>query len=964
MKKFFFCVSLVLTGLMTSCVDKYEEVDADSKPSWLGSSIYAELKNPDGNAKLSGTFNNYLRLIDDLGYAETLSRTGSKTVFPANDEAFTRFFATTNWKKGDGSYVRSYEDLSMAQRKMLLYSSMLDNALLLGMLPNASNETANPLRGYALKHETNMHLIDTVQYISGKADMPQNNPYWEKFYDKGIHVVRDATLPMMVHLTREYMLTNNISTLGDESDFAIITGTPYTEGTAYVFNYRVISGDVTCQNGYIHQMEDVVVPPGNMAQVLHDKERTKYFSHILDYFAVPFYSKSTTDAYNEWATANGMAPIDSIYQVRYYSGRSNQSSASSDAALQTDPNDKPVTSLLSFDPGWNQYYPKMSNAGGAHAEIMDMGAFFVPEDAAVEKYFLPGGGGAYLIDIYGKKENTQANLMENLDSLHNANPAVLKDFVNNLLQPKFTSTVPSKFPNVPNDASEVLGVTVDMLQYREDDNTKRDITIANNGVIYLLNEVIAPDEYQSVMAPTKVYPDMMVMRWAVEDGVANGDYLGVDYSYYLKAMKANYGFFIPEDNAFSLFYVDPASLGHLDPNDPAATLPDVLYFYYDPASKTKPNLKCARYYWNPVTGMPFGSPRPADIKEVKNQLVDILNFHTLVMDEGEVIGDNHFYKTKHGGEVYVDGSIENGRVVSGEQYEGNPLFPAPRIKTVYNEKNGKAYRMDRIVQGPHRSVFATLNQDEALTRAGVLNEESVFYEFLKACNGFSQSNLLAWAGISVDPEQEGMPSPQDAYRVFTRNYKVGSKETKNACLDYNVQMFKTFNYTLFAPDNTAMAKAYAEGLPRWEDIQALYEKYNPSDDSEPIGGPEDEDKETAKAAINAIRNFVRYHFMTNSVYADNTLDGGRYQTLSSDSKGVAKEVRLSGGNGQIVVTDANGHTVTVDASNSGKMVNKMTRDFWFNADKTAATTFETSSFCAVHQISEPLYNDNTGSFNH
>ena len=74
MKKFFFCISLVLTGLMTSCVDKYEEVDAESKPSWLGSSIYAELKNPDNNAKLSGTFNNYLRLVDDLGYAETVRR--------------------------------------------------------------------------------------------------------------------------------------------------------------------------------------------------------------------------------------------------------------------------------------------------------------------------------------------------------------------------------------------------------------------------------------------------------------------------------------------------------------------------------------------------------------------------------------------------------------------------------------------------------------------------------------------------------------------------------------------------------------------------------------------------------------------------------------------------------------------------------------------------------------------------
>ena len=40
------------------------------------------------------------------------------------------------------------------------------------------------------------------------ADMPKGNSYWEKYYHKGIHVVSDNTRPMMVHLTREYMLNN------------------------------------------------------------------------------------------------------------------------------------------------------------------------------------------------------------------------------------------------------------------------------------------------------------------------------------------------------------------------------------------------------------------------------------------------------------------------------------------------------------------------------------------------------------------------------------------------------------------------------------------------------------------------------------------------------------------------------------------------------------------------------------
>ena len=103
MKKLFFCVSLVLTGLMASCVDKYEEVPADELPATLGGSIYEELQKGESGGKLTGTFNTYLRLINDLGMDTTLMRTGSKTVFPANDEAFERFFKNNEWG------VTSYE---------------------------------------------------------------------------------------------------------------------------------------------------------------------------------------------------------------------------------------------------------------------------------------------------------------------------------------------------------------------------------------------------------------------------------------------------------------------------------------------------------------------------------------------------------------------------------------------------------------------------------------------------------------------------------------------------------------------------------------------------------------------------------------------------------------------------------------------------------------------------------------
>lgn len=962
MKKFIFCVSLVLTGLMTSCVDKYQEVDADSKPSWLGGSIYAELKNPN-QERLTGTFSNYLRLIDDLGYAETLNRTGSKTVFPANDEAFERFFKSNEWG------VSSYEQLTTSQKKLLLYSSMLDNALLLGMLPTASNGTAEPAHGEAVKHATNVSVIDTIQHLTRLEDMPQGNPYWTRFADKGIHVVSDNTRPMMVHLTRDYMLQHDIQVQGEESDFAVLTGAPFTEGTAYIFNNRVIRGDVTCQNGYVHQMEDVLVPPGNMAQVLRKHDHTTYFSRILDHYAAPYYDAATTRQYNDWAkTQSNVAPIDSIFQVRYMSTRSQGGSS-----LTRDPNgtERSSTFLLNLDPGWNQYYPSTVATSKVDNSITDIAAFFVPNDEAVKQFFLPGGSGAYLINIYGSKRelgnaviNDEAHLMENLDSLHANKPEVLAAFTRNLLKPRFTQTVPSKFSTVTNDAQESMGLTLEVLDKKADG--KYDISIANNGVVYVINDMFVPAEFSSVMAPASVYPDMSVIGWAIKDWKGN-DPLGLDFHYYLLAMSANYAFFIPENGAFDYYYVDPASLGHK--NEYNETRPDVLHFYYD---TTTSQVRCTRYYFDMSTGEPYGIPREAPISQVKSQFQDILNYHTLVLKSGERIGQNHYYKTKHGGEVYVEDSIAGSRIMSGAQIENPALFPAPQIKETFPENNGFAYRMSRLIQPPHKSVYA------------VLKENTDFSEFLDVCTGFQSTEIMSWAGISDKVNPTTGSSEQDVYTIFTNQYKVGmDNDTKmpiyvQAAIDYNVKMFNTYNYTLFAPDNTAMAQAYNDGLPKWKTINAMYEKfigkmeaYNESKGADdPDYEPDADDKKdmaAAKKMMTQLRDFVRYHFYTSSVYADKTIETGRYQSLYTGSTGVSEEATVSGGDGRITVTDRKGHSVTVDAKNSGRLVNKMTRDYWMGNGTTAtdaknATAIYTSSFCAVHQISEPLYNNSTGRF--
>ena len=910
MKRFFFCISLAVAGLMTACVEKNEVVDADSKPSWLGESIYQELKNP---RQLTGTFATYLRLVDDLGYSEILARTGSKTVFPANDDAFVRFFQSNDWG------VSSYEQLTTAQKKLLLYSSMLDNALLVSMFSNVSSSSTSVTNGIAMKHQTSISLIDSIEYVADASQMPRFNKYWDAYRQNGnIYTVSDATRPMMVHFTREHMLNNNITTKGDDSDFAILTGTPYEDGMAYIFGDQIINNDITCQNGYIHQMKDVIVPPGNMAQVVRGDQETGFFSQVLDYYSAPYENQSLTDSYNAWAEENGQPTIDMIYEVRYFNNQSTH-------RQNVDPDGNVVSELLSFDPGWNQYSNDQGTSG-LDLSIADIGAMFVPTDKAFSDFFCEGGDGAYLIDLYGKytdNENNVTHLAENLDSLRAKRPDILTKFVNNLMSKSFVETVPSKFSTILSDASEYKGISTDILSRKSDGGY--DIRFANNGVIYKMTEMIAPDEFQSVMAPSSVYPDMQVMNWAVQDDSK----MRVSFHYYLMAMRANYAFFIPDDAAFEAYYVDPVYLKHDQPR--------VLKFYYDPKFPAQP-VRCIAYAYNPETnevGQVLNNGGNVDVADWSSQMIDIMNYHTVVLEDGEVLGTNKYYKTKHGGAVMLTGMSEGSQVKSGRQID-NGMEPST-ITKVYPEKNGTAFRINHILAAPTNSVSKTLKSYDR------------FSEFNRVCAGFSNSRLLSWAGISAETGDLGI-SEQDAYIIFTttRNGIDGSSLDDEGG---NVKMFNTFNYTLYAPNNEAMQKAYAAGLPSWDDISQLMadatNNFVEGDELERM-------KEQAREKIDQLRDFARYHFQNTSVYADNRVATSKYSSLSTDELGLALELKVSGGSGKLQVTDGAGQTHTIDANDSSHLSNLMARDYWLNTNRTSASSIYTTSFCVVHEISEPL----------
>ena len=933
---------VALCGVTASCTDDYDLDDKGVTPGYI--SIYDLLKNPskvgDQKNQLTGTFNYYLKLADDLGYAETLKRTGSKTVFPANDEAFERFFNDPSNRYG----VSSYEELTETQKKQLLNGSMIDNAILTEMLSNVQ-QGGSVARGQALKHYTALNVTDTITHFTTAAQMPQNNPYWAKFAkeDRGIHVVMDATRPMMVHFTREQMLQNNITTSGANSDFEVITGKPYDAelNSTYIFRNPIIAPDIRALNGYVHQVRDVLLPESNIAEVIRTSGESDYFSRMLDRFSVPLYNANVTGNYNDYAQTYGLPTIDSIYAKRYFYSRSAADQIIIDDATNTNTRS---TERLDFDPGNNNYHPNNRN------ELADMCAIFVPTDEAMEAYFLPGGGGAFLLEQYGKLPNTKENLFQNIDSI----PLnLVANLVKNLMKPSFIESVPSKFNTVLNDATEPMGLSLKTLDVNADGTYN--VKIANNGVAYMLNEVIAPAAYNCVYAPATIMDDMLIMRKAIEDGNTHND-LGLDLNFYayLKAMRANYALFIPKDAAFASgqFYVDPTHIMSLRPR--------VLKFFID----ENEDVQCSSWEYNRLTGEIGDSIELLNVLEFKTQLTDILNYNTIVLPPDVTLEStgNRYFKTKHGGAIEFYKENDSLKVVSGAQISNDNLisstFDKSDVIATYDNENGTAYIINRLIQAPLNSVYSVLTDS--------INYPQ-FSEFKMLCTDARMDRLMIWAS----------PETFEGVNPITKKDNTESYHPfidKNG-LTPNVNYFSSYNYTFYIPNNRAMAAAKRLGLPTWDNVYEIYAKWAFMTDEElEVEDPAtiQKDKDMALAMIDQINGFIRYHIQNNSIYADNTVmadnltplsttNGDDFATAYANALGVRMKLNLKGGTNSFTITDAANRTVTVDAASTTQLTNKMTRDYVFNAPAaTTASSISTSSFAVIHEIASPLIHDPSG----
>lgn len=988
---------LTTCGLSYSCSDDYE-LD-DTNPSFLGGSIYDELK-------ARGNYETTIKLINDLDYADVMSKTGSKTLFVADDDAYARFFQTTTWTDGQGQPVRSYNQLSTNQKRLLLFNSMLNNAYVMEMMANTSGGGTNE----CLRQVTQAAATDSVGFWTWDK-LPQNEyepaegendypDFWASYRQQsrgGIYMALDATQPMLTHFLEGQMRSKNIS----NDDIAFILGLPEgswgNENRSYIYNAQVKEQDVTCLNGYFHVLDRVLETPTNMAEVIRTNGKTKHFSRMLDRFSAPFYNANLTQQYQ--ALHPSMSLNDSVFEKRYFAVRSqggNQLSTTPDGEAM--PGSYPY---LPFDPGWNEY-----SASSTEAKEVDMGVIFAPNDAAIEQYFLQGSG-VSLMNRYAKETPvTEKNLDYNLDQL----PLIIvRSLINNLMKSSFNESVPSKYLTIMNDARDPMFPATSYPSVGDFKNKLVDTCLlANNGLVYVINEVVAPADYASVIAPVLTSQNAQVMRAVItaDDNYVNGSEYNLAplqkyFSTYLKSMQSHFSLFVPTDEGLSTYgYVNPMSLA-----SGMAGQYNYLRFTFSNFTANDNNkrlpIEASAYSYNIETG-----PTDSDVRLWRNEsrevitsgrgdtkaslLEEMVDQHIVVQENADVIGQSEnaqrYYLSRSGAPIYIakPSSAARGEgmeVKGGFQLMLDAQNSAAAYSSVVTEGydqtggseeaygNGMTYFLNRPMQPTMNTVFDVMSDNEAF---------STFYN-LCLCGGTTSApydaGLLNACGFRLNDEGNLMDDSdwyyeRTKYQIFLTQGTI-SGTTSNNCFppagSAVIRFFNNYNYTVYIPTNEAVQAAIDNGLPTWDDITNFvnscerYEAGVTDDEGNSMEGIiiDENERAQAQAMVTELVNFLKYHFQDLSVFVDNVTSVGEdngydsYSTSCIDNEqGSYLMLRVRQTPGTMTVLDNAGTTHNVTT-----LSNLVARDMNFNASVTAGescSSIKNSSYVVVHQIDGAL----------
>jgi len=417
---------IALSALLAHCRKKAFD-DYYGRPDNLQPPIYQVL-----TAK--GNFKSLLAVIDKSGYKDILSGAGSFTMFAPNDAAFQKYFAD----KG----ISGVSQMDSATAKQLVTFSLVYNAFLKARLGDYQS-TAGWVPNNAFRRRTTWYkgFYNDSSYGGQKyTALASNRNNYFLFGDNN-------------NKYTTYFVDNYFTAKG-------LTATDYNyfyPNTAYkgfnVADAAVLNQDIVAENGYIDEIDKVIVPQPTIDEYLASKPEYSEFRKLFEKYMVTYLM--STDATNRYKLLTGNT--SNVYIKTFNTG-------------------------LSFSPNNENYLKLQDNDGQSNGYTM-----FVPKNDVLLNYI-------------------NSVLLENYPSLDALPTQVIVDFLNAHM---WTASVwPSKFSMYNNSQGETpkFNTATDIL----------DKQVLSNGFFYGTNKVQAANVFSTVYGRAYLDPKYLLMTRALD----------------------------------------------------------------------------------------------------------------------------------------------------------------------------------------------------------------------------------------------------------------------------------------------------------------------------------------------------------------------------------------------------------------------------------------------------------------
>jgi uncharacterized surface protein with fasciclin (FAS1) repeats len=342
---------LMLVVAFASC--RKQEFDAFyGRPDALADPIYQQLQ-------AKGNFTSFLACIDKAGYKDILGKSGYWTLFAPNDDAFKKYFT----EKG----ITGVEQIDVVTATGIVKYALIYNGFKTDRLGDFQSNTGW-IPNSAFKRRTAYYdsvYTETVNGKSVKVIASNRN---------GSYVFADNNNKYYPYFIKTYMSANGLSAADYNYFYPDVAYTGFN-----IPGGSVVAENIVAENGVIHVVDKVLLPPPSIDQYLSSNNEYSEFKKVLDKFLVSYTYNSEISRKYEILTGK----TDSVKVKTYFPA-------------------------LAFSPNNENYLKLTDNDGQSNGWTL-----FAPNNAAFTAYL-----NSYILEYYNTVDRLPLNIVLDLVNCH------------------------------------------------------------------------------------------------------------------------------------------------------------------------------------------------------------------------------------------------------------------------------------------------------------------------------------------------------------------------------------------------------------------------------------------------------------------------------------------------------------------------------------------------------------------